>query len=60
MRDFLRNLALLVVIGIVLLIAFPDLVRQILGFYNGLGILPIFVLMVIAAALPKRKRNSKN
>jgi len=59
MRDFLRNLALLAVIGIVLFVAFPDMMRQIFGLYNGLGILPIFVLMVIVAAIPKRKRSGK-
>lgn len=55
MKNFLRNLALLAIIGIVMLIAFPDMTRQIFGFYNGLGILPIFIIMVIVAALPRKK-----
>lgn len=59
MRDFLFNLAGLVVIGLVLFLLFPDITKGILQLYNGLGILPIFVLMVIVAALPRRRRRRR-
>jgi hypothetical protein len=56
MRNFLINLTILVVIAIVLFIMFPDIMRQVVGLYNGLGILPIIILLVILSALPRRKR----
>jgi hypothetical protein len=59
MRDFLFNLAGLVVIGLVLFLLFPDITKSILQLYNGLGILPIFVLTVIVAALPRRRRRRR-
>jgi hypothetical protein len=59
MRDFLFNLAGLVVIGLVLFLLFPDITKGILQLYNGLGILPIFVLTVIVAALPRRRRRRR-
>jgi hypothetical protein len=60
MKDFLRNLGILIIIGIVLFVLFPEIMRGILGLYNGLGILPIFILLVIVSALPKRKRRRRN
>jgi hypothetical protein len=60
MKDFLFNLAVLTVIGIVLFVLFPDIMRQVLGLYDGLGILPVMVILVILAALPKRKRRKRN
>jgi hypothetical protein len=59
MRDFLLNLAGLVLIGLVLFLLFPDISKGILQVYNGLGILPIFLLMVVLAALPRRKRRRR-
>lgn len=56
MLNFLKNLAMLVALGVVLFIIAPDIMRQIFGLYGGLGILPIFILLVILAALPRRKR----
>jgi hypothetical protein len=35
--DFLFNLAILAVIGIVFFALFPDIMRQVLGLYNGHG-----------------------
>jgi asparagine N-glycosylation enzyme membrane subunit Stt3 len=60
MKDFLRNLGILIIIGIVLFVLFPEIMRGILGLYDGLGILPIFILLVIVSALPKRKRRRRN
>jgi hypothetical protein len=60
MKDFLFNLAILTVIGIVFFALFPDIMRQVLGLYDGPGILPVIVILVILAALPKRKRRKRN
>jgi hypothetical protein len=59
MRDFLFNLSGLVVIGLILFLLFPDISKGILQIYNGLGILPVFLLMVVLAALPRRKRRRR-
>jgi hypothetical protein len=59
MRDFLLNLSGLVLIGLVLFLLFPNISKGILQVYNGLGILPIFILMVVVAALPRRKRRRR-
>ena len=56
MRDFLRNLAILVVLLIGLLILFPDMMSQVSGLMGGLGILPFFIIMLVVSAIPKRKR----
>jgi uncharacterized membrane protein YhaH (DUF805 family) len=58
--DFLFNLAILAVIGIVLFALFPDIMRQVLGLYDGLGILPVMVIFIVLAALPKRNRRKRN
>lgn len=58
LKDFVRNLALLTLIGIILLVLFPDIMRQVFGLYGALfG--PLVILILIVAALPKRnkKRN---
>ncbi len=55
MKNFLGNLVLLTVLGIVIFLVAPDMTRQVFGLYNGLGILPIILVMVILAALPRRK-----
>ena len=56
MKNFLINLGILIGLGLIIFILYPDIVKQIFGLYNGLGILPVFILMVILAALPRRKR----
>jgi hypothetical protein len=56
MRSFLRNLALLAFLGIVVFLLFPDMMKGILGVYNGLGLLPVAIVLVILAALPRRKQ----
>jgi hypothetical protein len=60
MKDFLRNLGILIIFGVVFFMLFPEIMRGILGLYDGLGILPIFILLVIVSALPKRKRRRRN
>ena len=59
MKDFIRNLAILAVLAIVVFLVFPDLMRQVFGLFNGLGILTLFILMVILAALPRRSRKRR-
>ena len=51
MKDFIRNLAILAVLAIVVFLVFPDLMRQVFGLFNGLGILPLFILMVYSGSL---------
>ena len=60
MKDFLRNLGILIIIGFVFFVLFPEIMRGILELYDGLGILPIFLLLIIVSALPKRKRRRRN
>lgn len=59
MRGFLLNLFIMAVFGVIFFLLFPDITKGILQLYNGLGILPIFVLMVIVAALPRRRRRHR-
>ena len=56
MRSFLRNLALLAFLGIVVFLLFPDMMKGVLEVYNGLGLLPVVIVLVILAALPRRKQ----
>jgi len=59
MGSFLRNLALLVVLGFVIFLLFPDMMKGVLGVYNGLGLLPVMAVLVILAALPRKKRRRR-
>ena len=59
MRSFLINLFILIGLAAVLYLILPDMMRQIFGIYNGLGILPVFILLVTLAALPKRRRRKR-
>jgi hypothetical protein len=55
LKGFLRNLVLLIVIGILLLIFFPDIMKQVFGLYGALfG--PLAIIILVVAALPKRSR----
>lgn len=47
MKDFLRNLGILLVLAIIVFALFPDIKSQVFGLFNGLGILPVFIIMVI-------------
>jgi len=57
-KRFLLNLALLVVIGIVLFILFPDMMRQIFQLY-GLLFGPLALVILVVAALPRRSRRNR-
>jgi hypothetical protein len=55
LKRFLFNLGALLVIGIVLYIAFPKMMGDVFQLYGALfG--PVFLLIVAAAALPRRRR----
>ena len=56
MKDFLRNLGILLVLAIIVFALFPDIMNQVFGLFNGLGILPFFIIMVVLSALPKKRR----
>jgi peptidoglycan/LPS O-acetylase OafA/YrhL len=59
-KDFIRNLMLLVVIGIVLYMLFPDMMRQIFKLYGAL-LGPVAIVVLVVAALPRKhsRRPSK-
>jgi hypothetical protein len=56
LKDLFRNLFILAVIGIALLIFFPQIMSQV---YNLLGTLfgPAIIILVIVFALPKKTRD---
>lgn len=54
LKGFLRNLALIVGLGLVIYLMYPDVVKQVLEAY-WLILGPIAILFVIGAALPKRR-----
>ena len=56
LKDLLRNLAFLIVLGLGLLIAFPDIMKQIIQLY-GLLFGPLVIIIVIVAAFPRRRRS---
>ena len=55
LKGFLRNLGLLLIIGMILFILFPDMMKQIFQLYGAL-LGPIAIIVVIVAALPRKKR----
>lgn len=56
LKGLLRNLAFLIGLGILLLILFPDMMKQVYQLFGGLfG--PLVILIVIVAALPRRSRS---
>lgn len=58
LRDFLRNLAILIAFGLVIYFTAPDFTKQVFqlsGAFLGL----IAMLLVIVAALPRKKRTKR-
>lgn len=55
LKDYLRNLALLAFVLVVLLLVSPSMVSQA---YNALGMIlgPILILVILVAALPRKRR----
>jgi hypothetical protein len=57
LKNFLKNLGFLVVIGIVLFFVAPDMMRQVFDAFGQLfG--PLAIIMIIVAALPRRRTRS--
>ena len=57
LKNFLKNLGFLVVIGIVLFFVAPDMMRQVFDAFGQLfG--PLAIIMIIVAALPSRRKKS--
>ena len=57
LKNFLKNLGFLLVIGIVLFFVAPDMMRQVFGAFGQLfG--PLAIIMIIVAALPSRRKKS--
>jgi hypothetical protein len=55
LKDLLRNLALLLIIGVVLFILFPDTMKQVFQLYGALfG--PLAIILLVVAALPRKRR----
>lgn len=52
---FLRNIVLLAIIGIALLLLFPEIMPQVFGVYGALGV-PFVLAFIVIAALPRRRR----
>jgi len=58
LKALLRNLGLLIIIGLVLIVLFPDMMKQIFQLYGGLfG--PVALVLIIVAALPLKKRRQQ-
>jgi hypothetical protein len=54
-KDFVRNLVILVVIGVVLFFMFPDMMKQVYELY-GMLFGPLAIVILIVIALPRAKR----
>jgi hypothetical protein len=58
LKGFLRNLGLLLIIGLVLFVLFPEIMKQIFQLYGAL-LGPVAIFVVIVAALPRKKRGKR-
>ena len=54
-KDLLRNLAILIVIGLVVYFMYPDMMKQVFEAY-GLIFGPLAILMVIVYAMPRKRK----
>jgi len=57
-KDFVRNLIVLLVIGVVLFFMFPDMMKQVFELY-GLMFGPLALIILVVIALPRKKRKSR-
>ena len=57
-KDFVRNLIVLLVIGVVLFFMFPDMMRQV---YELFGVMfgPLVLIILVVIALPRGKRKPR-
>jgi hypothetical protein len=56
MQSFSINLLILLGIIFILFILQPDMMKQIIQVYGAIGILPAMLILIVLAALPKRRR----
>ena len=57
-KRFLRNLGLLIGIGLILLLFFPNIMSDVFNIYGAVfGLIALLILVV--AALPNKKENNK-
>ena len=57
-KDFIRNLLILITIGVVLFFMFPDMIKQVFELY-GMLFGPLALVVLIVIALPRKKRNPR-
>jgi drug/metabolite transporter superfamily protein YnfA len=56
LKTFIRNLALLIIIGIILFILFPEIMGQVYHLYGAIfG--PLAVVILLVAAIPRKQRS---
>ena len=55
--NFIKNLAFLAIIGVVLFIAAPDMMKQVFELYDGLFGPTITIFLIVVAALPRKRRS---
>ena len=55
-KDLLRNLGLLLLIGIALFVIFPEMMRQVFQVYGALFTPALIVILILVAALPRKRR----
>ncbi len=55
-KGLIRNLVLLIIIGLILFLVFPSMMKQVFQLYGALfG--PIAIIIIIAAAFPQKKHS---
>lgn len=58
LKDFIRNILLLVIIGVVLFALFPKIMGQVFELYGALfG--PLVLIILVVAALPRKRRGNR-
>lgn len=58
LTNWLKNLGFLLIIGFVLFIAFPDMMKQVIELF-GMVFGPLILVILLVAALPKRRRGNR-
>lgn len=58
LKDYLRNLLFLILLGVALYFLFPDMMRQIFELY-GLLFGPLAIVALLVIALPRGKRKKE-
>jgi len=56
LKNFLRNLVLLIVIGLGLFLVFPNMMNQVFQLF-GMLLGPFALIIIVVAALPNKRRH---